>query len=287
MNCKYHRFIHGFTMIELVITIVLIGIIAASMAPIITQFMNAYQAQIYRGELVDSAQLTLDRITREVRLALPNSIRVNGNNSLEFLRTLDGGRFRTGGPTGDILVDDGTDDEFDTLGLLSNCNVIAGGGTFMTMKNQQPGFGSADAYQGVNIAPVLDCTDNTPPTSSHIIFDNSPLTGPPIGAFVNMSTDDPRFQIFDTPVSYLCASNEIRRYEGYAISATQPTSVADMTAGTNFSNDLLINNIVDCSFIYEASIGKSENLLTISLTIQSPVSDDKVSLMQQIRVIIQ
>ena len=81
-------------------------------------------------------------------------------------------------------------------------------------------------------------------------------------------------------MSYLCASGNIRRYDGYTITATQPTSAADLSG---LSGNLLTDDVAACEFVYDLNGGVA--VLTISITIQNPVSGDKVNLMQQVSVI--
>ena len=52
-----------------------------------------------RAALVSVADSALQRITRGIRLALPNSIRISGSSgALEFLRIRTGGRYRVDTP---------------------------------------------------------------------------------------------------------------------------------------------------------------------------------------------
>jgi MSHA biogenesis protein MshO len=81
----------GFTLIEVVMVIVLIGIIAGIMAPFITQSIDAYTATRSRTELVAKGRLALERISREVRQAVPNSLEAVGTG-IQFLTTRAGGR---------------------------------------------------------------------------------------------------------------------------------------------------------------------------------------------------
>lgn len=263
------------------------GIIATALAPIITRFVDAYDAQLRRGGLVERAQITLNRITREVHQALPNSIRVSGGTAMEMIRTMDGGRYRSG-PPGNTLDQPDTDGILDALGQLQGCTEInslaAGGNIFLTMANQPPGSGIGDAYQGGNRAPVTACIDNNAADGS----DQITFTNPPTGIFPSYP-DMKNFQIIDTPVSYLCmpdAANpqngRIVRYHGYNIAAAQPTTDGAINAlrTGNYTHDVLIDKVAACDFSFDSNDG----MFTVSITIQDENTNDLVRLMQQVHV---
>ena len=65
----------GVTLIELVITIVVGSIVVAFMAMFIVTPMLSYSAQTRRAELVDEAESALRFMGRDLRSALPNSVR--------------------------------------------------------------------------------------------------------------------------------------------------------------------------------------------------------------------
>ncbi len=87
----------GFTLIELVMTIVLLGIIGTVLAPIIQNSVEIYAAERSRAALVQKGRLALERIAREVREAVPNSLSIvadaGGNTGIEFLQISNGGRY--------------------------------------------------------------------------------------------------------------------------------------------------------------------------------------------------
>src|SRR5712691_6094236 len=100
----------GVTLIELVVVIATLGIIAAVAVVLIRQPLDAYRASALRAELSDVADTALRRIERDVKLALPNSIRVTPNTGtpvyMELLLTRNGGRYRSqkdASGAGDIL----------------------------------------------------------------------------------------------------------------------------------------------------------------------------------------
>src|SRR5882757_4601532 len=89
----------GFTLVELVITIAVGSVVVAFMAMFIVTPMTIYTSQTRRAALVDAADSTLRFIGRDLRAALPNSVRVNASgNALELLATADGARYQDSGP---------------------------------------------------------------------------------------------------------------------------------------------------------------------------------------------
>jgi MSHA biogenesis protein MshO len=92
----------GFTLIELVITIAVGSVVVAFMSMFIVMPMNAYTAQTRRAALVDASDSALRFMARDLRSALPNSVRTatNGGNvtAIELLATADGARYQDNGP---------------------------------------------------------------------------------------------------------------------------------------------------------------------------------------------
>ncbi len=76
------------TLIELVVTIAVGSIVVAFMAMFIVTPMQAYSAQTRRAELVDDADSALRFMGRDLRAALPNSVRVTSSGSVTALELL-------------------------------------------------------------------------------------------------------------------------------------------------------------------------------------------------------
>jgi len=66
----------GFTLIEMVVVIVLTSIIAAVVAVFIKIPVQGYVDSARRAEMTDIADTALRRVGRDLRLALPNSVRI-------------------------------------------------------------------------------------------------------------------------------------------------------------------------------------------------------------------
>lgn len=76
----------GFTLVELVVVIVLLGITAVTFTTLITGSVQGYLDTANRQSGAAAARIALDRIGRELRQAMPQSVRVSGDQKcVQFL----------------------------------------------------------------------------------------------------------------------------------------------------------------------------------------------------------
>lgn len=75
----------GFTLIELIVVIVILGIIGAGSANFIGLGANLYVDAVGRDQVVSQTRYAMERITREIREALPNSVRVGVANNIHCI----------------------------------------------------------------------------------------------------------------------------------------------------------------------------------------------------------
>jgi MSHA biogenesis protein MshO len=140
----------GVSLIELVVVITISGIIATVLGAIIVRPIQGYEAQVRRAQLVDAAEMAVRRLGRDIRQALPNSVRVRdalGNTNsvscsaagalctIEMLNTLDGARYRDGPGTNPVSghnhanlkfrlnINNTDSDGFNIVGLFQNITV--------------------------------------------------------------------------------------------------------------------------------------------------------------------
>jgi len=74
MKSRKHN--KGFTLIELILVIIILGIMAVGISGFITLSTQTYLNATSRDELIGNARFAIERLTRELRNAVPNSIRV-------------------------------------------------------------------------------------------------------------------------------------------------------------------------------------------------------------------
>lgn len=250
----------GFTLVEMIMVIVITGIIGGMVAVFLKAPIQQYTDVARRADMTDIADTALRRVTRDVRLALPNSVRVAGacNGAaacfVEFLPTRGGGRYRAeAGGTNNILDFSAADnDGFEVLGAMPP---VAAGDQIVVYNLGIPG---ADAYAG----------------------DNRSAAGAPAGAIVNIAAflypfDSPgrRFQVVSTPVTYACdGAGTLWRYWGYAIQdvQTKTDTIAELDAliAVQGARARLATNVSLCRFSYDANVvAQRSGLVTMHLAI--------------------
>jgi MSHA biogenesis protein MshO len=260
----------GFTLVEMIVVIAITGILAAVVAVFIRRPVESYVDAARRGELTDIADTALRRITRDVRTALPNSIRVTtaGNVTyLEYLQTSGGGRYRSEPDSigaGDVLSFTAADTSFDVIGTMP---AFAAGNSIVIYNVSATGA-TANAYIGDNRGAYSSNTASTITLSAAKLY---PFQSP-----------GKRFQVVEHAVTYACdplpaGAGVLRRYWNYGFVNPQP---APPVGG---SNAVLANNITGCSFDYSTSASTARTGI-LALSLQITQGGETVRLFQQAHV---
>ena len=262
----------GVTLIELTIVIVLTGILAAMIVYFVVP-VRSYIDTSRRAALADAADIALRRIGRDLRLALPNSVRTNGA-SLELLLVRTAGRYRTdsgatnhctGGASDDPLAFGSADTCFMTIGNIPNLAQVTTS-DYVVVFNLQPGTDKADAYQKTTGGGNCGAACN-----------KSPISTAPLTAFAGedriefasntFTYESPgsRFFIIEGAVSYVCdtgAGTLTRRWNYTPDAGTSPTAIA------GGSSALMATGVTACSFTYD-TVSQGAGLVTLHLTLST------------------
>jgi MSHA biogenesis protein MshO len=260
------------TLTEMVVVIAITGIIAAAVALFIRRPVEGYVDAARRAELTDIADTALRRITRDLRTALPNSIRVDGTSKyIEFFQTSGGGRFRAdvdSGGSGDPLNFLAADDVFDVIGPMPA--LAAGDSIVIYNLTSDPALATANVYAGDN-REAVDIAKSTATTITLVATKLFPYSSP-----------GRRFQVVKYPVTYGCESGVLRRYWGYTIQLSPQPAPPTVPPGSSalLAADV---NVAECDFSYSPS-GPTGRTGVVSLALQVEQGGEKVRLFQQVHV---
>jgi len=272
----------GFTLVEAIIVIVVTGVLATVVAVFIRSPMQGYVDSVGRAEVSDAADLALRRMARDLRLALPNSIRTTSNNSaIEFLETKAGGRY--------VAVEDGSGDFLDfnnaadttfavfaPMKSLSEPGRVVGGDYVVVHNLGEPPM---DAYRFAsaprNIARIASYAGGV------FTLENNPFANqsPPI------DSPDNRFQVVSGPVSYYCTDENgtfvLWRHWGYDIAQLQAVPPS------GGQRAVLASRLHTCADIFR--VGNTVNARTTSVVIDLQIrarneDDPAIRLVHQIFV---
>lgn len=279
---RSHALARGMSLIEMVVVIVLIGIIGTALGGFMLPAVQSYEAQRRRATLVDSAEAALRRMGRDVRIALPNSVRVTdpgtgASFALEIIPTADGGRYCTSGvadcTSNDVLDFSAADTVFDLLGCFRNSSFV---GTPAGHRLVVGNTGS-EVYTASGSPAVIT------PSATSLSISESPAS--PCGSGTNrhrvtlssahqFSAESSRQRVFviktsDVPVSYLCdaSAGTLRRYAGYTIVDPQPTSAASLSGAA--SSGLVAENVTECKIKTSTQNILELGLVTFELSVAS------------------
>ncbi len=284
----------GFTLIEVIMVIVIIGIISPMVTLFIKRPIDQYIDIARRAEMTDIADTALRRMARDIRTAVPNSLRLltsAGSTYVEFLPTKAGGRYRANPSPSGTAKCGGTlaEDKLDFT-IADSCFEVLG---------PQIPFATGDAI-------VVGSTDSSLPysTAASGVLRNYTgtlgyqsvvkFTGTPLSASAEYSSQ--RFQVVDhtqKAVTYSCvgtpttldANNDGQmtltrywNYWNYTATSTAPAASATPAGG---SSAILADKISGCEIVYNV-VNQRNALVAITLTLTR--GGESISLYHEIHV---
>lgn len=277
----------GFTLVELIMVIVIMGIVSGIVAVFMKAPIDAYFSSGRRAALTDVADTTVRRIARDLRRALPNSVRTSGTSCLEFIPTKTGGRYRVqektalAGDNLDFSIADTTFNMLASNSALPASQRIAQNDLIVVYNL---GIVGADAYASVAGGRTWT-TVSAAPTEPGTYTPTETVI--PIAAFkFPWPSGSNRFQVVDSSeqmVSYVCTGTNLLRVTSTALTAAASCPTASGGAATAS----VIATNVNCSatsFTYSGSDLQRNALITMVLGIKDSSGTESVSLHHEVHV---
>lgn len=269
----------GFTLVELVMVIVIMGIVGSMVAVFMRAPVEAYFDTARRAALTDVADTALRRMARDIQRALPNSIRTNAAATcIEFIPTRTGGRYRaqdlTAGDNSSLNFE-APDNRFNMLGtnaaLPANEQIQAN--DLIAVYNL--GIPGADAYAGNNTAVVAGVAD---------VAGEAQITiGPPATLFPFQSPNN-RFHVIpsqETIVSYVCAGGVLFRNTNYGLGLPQSCPAA--APAPPGARAIMANGATACTFTYD-NVMQRNGLVQMTLQLSNANNTEVVNLYHEVHV---
>jgi len=273
-----HNRQYGFTLVEMIMVIVITGIIGGMVAVFLKAPIDQYMDVARRAELTDIADTAIRRMARDVRTAVPNSVRMSNCTApcVEFIPTKDGGRYRanSGGNNNILIFGSGGTTKFDIVGtgipIVANTDYIVVGST---QSDGVPPYDQTGAGVLRQVTPMAN--GNTTIT----------FAAPVLPVWAELPSQ--RFDVVDgvqKAVTYACVpagagvvngdgTGNLMRYSNYGFNVA-PTSVTPA----------ILASKVDCtktSIVYDVP-NQRFGLMAVSLTLTS--GGESVSLYNEIHV---
>ncbi|MDP1995947.1 MAG: prepilin-type N-terminal cleavage/methylation domain-containing protein [Gallionella sp.] len=266
----------GFTLVEMIMVIVITGIIGGIVAVFLKAPIQQYMDVARRAELTDIADTAIRRMARDVRIAVPNSVRFTNCTApcVEFLPTKDGGRYRANPPGNVLTFGTGGSNIFDIIGTAINFVAGAAPDYIVIGSTQSDGNPPYDT----SVAGILRAYTGAAGAQTTVNFTATAL---PIWA----ELPSQRFDVVDgaqRAVTYACVgggvvngdgTGNLMRYSNYGFNVA-PTSVTPA----------ILASKVDCtktSIEYDIP-NQRFGLLAVRLTLTS--GGESVSLYNEIHV---
>ena len=288
----------GFTLVEAIIVMVITGILAGIMVLFIRKPVQNYIDAAARADMGDVADLALRRMTRELRTALPNSVRISVIGSvslLEFIPTKAGGTYLSdednpAAGTHPLSFTNPAVNQFDMLDQMQAAPYDIKANDYIVVYNLGSGYQGADAYAGSNRATVSAVVANgqngSTITLSSNVFGSLGATG---------ASPTHRFNATGQPVTFRCegkanGTGTLTRYWNYGFPANQVDPGVGGATPQTPSSALMASNVLACQFSYTTLANVRNSLIGLGISLARPSIGaaannlETVTLAQQIHV---
>lgn len=277
----------GFTLVELIMVMVLLGILSASFLVFFRPMLDAYVDAQRRADLSDLADTALRRMMQELRTAVPNSVNLVNQNCFQFVPSIGGGRYRLDlDATNDVAppcVPSATCSAFPNPAgaagvatpvdiLVRDSGAAIAAGDFLAINSQSQGafYGAAGGAVGgarytVNaVAAAPRASDGV----QRVTLSRNPAAGGYAGG---------RFQMVGAAqpsVMYSCSGGRLLR-------SVQGTAALAACAA---AGEVVATDVAACDFSYAANPSATQANGFVSLFLQLARDGERVSLSYGVHV---
>ncbi len=253
----------GFTLVEMVIVIALTGVVAVLASTLVGNQMLGYVDTTRRAALVSKVDNALQHLARDLRHALPHSIRVSGGNAIEWVPVQEWGRYRKFADVVPAAALDFSvpDNQFEVLYPVA-MPTLPSGARLVIGNTEAMGVAGINVYGTISSGGLVPAGSHVlTPASTVLNVSGDQITLSPAFQF-SLASEASRFFVVTGAASYVCSGGAIRRFSAYDILPSQP-----VVAPAGAANALLLDGVSSCQFIYSA-LDAQHGQLVASLQVQ-------------------
>lgn len=263
----------GFTLVELVTVITILAIVSVGIGSFVVMGTRIFIDSSLTDQVLSQSRYALQRMTLEIRTALPNSIRVaerNQTQCIEFVPTITSTSYLQLPFQEDAIQNSGVvfKDKGNTL-IRSNSRIYV----FPT-SNDDVYLADSDK-RSVRYAEIKNVNDDG---------DTLGLTFANAVQFAEKSPSR-RAYVVSQPVSYCFngIADQIIRYQDYGFNRNQPMTIADSQGSLLATN--IVNDINSGDFVFYFEPASLVNNAIVQLAPRFSIGGEAIQYQHQVQVI--
>ena len=260
----------GFTLVELVMVIALAGVVAVMVGTVMSRPLQGFADHSLRAELTDLAATALNRMARDIRLAVPNSVFVaDTEDEVRLVPIAAAGRYRANLPMPDgPRQDPPACTQSSVLCMIDILSPIEPADSkenkhWLIIYNTGSLVGRPEAVDGA-VSPI---------SPKAFTWKNGLLKADLWSFRFEFASPQHRFFLADRVIGYRCQAGALVRAE------------FDELDGSDYSRAAKVVDHVDCSrsrFAYDTSTHTRNGVVTLKLVLAN--GGGAITLLQQVQV---
>ncbi|AQS40411.1 prepilin-type N-terminal cleavage/methylation domain-containing protein [Shewanella psychrophila] len=266
----------GFTLVEMVMVIIILGVLVLGVSSFLILGTRIFVESTSVDQVLSQSRFVMERMTREIRNSVPNSLRVTITNNASTFQCIEFVPIQASASYLDIPIAPAASTLSGTVMTPSQGINTAHRMLVYPLQPEHIYSATPTGAQG-HLLDITSFVPNIVPNTGTVTFDR----------LVRFSEASPRSRYFlvDDAVSYCFFVNgDIRRYQGYNMfNATQPTPVQ---MGGDASSALMAENVViNGAWPIFYTPGTLANSAVVQLAPQFEVNDQAFQYQHQVQVV--
>ncbi|WP_045860567.1 PulJ/GspJ family protein [Teredinibacter purpureus] len=256
LNRSHVTAMQGFTLVELVAVLVILGIVAGIGSQFIVTTVDSYRKTELRMKLISRGRASIEQMVRQLRNALPNSVRVSASGScLEYIPIVGGANYLT------TVADDEN-------GIVTPSNVIPTAPFVI-------GLGEV-RYAAIGVFNPAEIYSNSTSLAAASVSGGSPYSSIQLASNhrFDRNSINKRVYLTDFPKRFCLTGGALLQYYGYGLSVSGITD----SSPSGSAALLLATNVASVGDVFTLSPGSENRNAVITIEVEFMEREESVVL---------